>query len=361
MSAADLTGGRGRAAPGEARVVDSPSLRRTVWRRLRRDRLALAAAVFLLLLVLACFVGAPLAARALGHGPTEYFPQATNYVSSGSFSTLQPVGPWTWVANHGAGGSAAKTGKTLFILGADGPLGHDELLQLLYGGRTTLEIAFGATLVALFIGIVLGTAAGFFGGRTDLFASRLSEFVAAFPLLLLVTAIGWTIGARLNGITLGVFPQGVLALIVVLGAFTWPYPARIVRAQVVELRQREFIDAARVIGSGQWRTIRVHVLPYLAAPLLVYGSLIFAANVVLEAALSALNLGLQLDVPDWGAMLSQNWGTLIFNNANGGTATVQGTAWTQAFPAVAILLTIVALGLVGESLRQAINPDPDPR
>lgn len=340
------------------RVVEGTSLRGTVWRRLRGDRLALAAAAFLLLLVLLTFVGAPLIARALGHGPNEYFPQATNYVTSGSFSTLQPVGPWTWVQTQGAGGTA-KAGTTLFVLGADGPLGHDELLQLLYGGRTTLEIAFGATLLALFIGVVLGTAAGFFGGHTDLFASRLSELVAAFPLLLLVTAIGWTIGARINNVTLGVFPHGVVGLVVIIGAFTWPYPARIVRSQVVELREREFIDAARIMGSGQWRTIRVHVLPYLAAPLLVYGSLIFAANVVLEAALSALNLGLQLDVPDWGAMLSQNWGTLIFNAANGGAATIQATAWTQAFPAAAILLTIVALGLVAECVRQAINPDPE--
>jgi len=347
MSAADL-------------ARDGSGLESTVWRRLRSDRLALAAAAFLALLVLACFVGAPLAARVLGHGPNEYFPQATNYVAAGSFSTLQPVGPWTWVQNQGAGGSASRTGKTLFLLGADGPLGHDELLQLLYGGRTTLEIAFGATLLALLIGIVLGTAAGFFGGRTDLLTSRLTELVAAFPLLLLVTAIGWTIGARLNSVTLALFPRGVVALVVILGAFTWPYPARIVRSQVVELREREFIDAARVIGSGQWRTIRIHVLPYLAAPLLVYGSLIFAANVVLEAALSALNLGLQLDVPDWGAMLSQNWGTLIFSAVNGGAAPIQGTAWTQAFPAGAILLTIVALGLVGESLRQAVNPDPEP-
>lgn len=312
--------------------------------------------MFLALLVLACFVGAPLAARALGHGPNEYFPQATNYVASGSFSTLQPVGPWTWVQTQGAGGTG-EAGRTLFIFGADGPLGHDEFLRLLYGGRTTFEIAFGATALALLVGVIVGTAAGFFGGRTDLFASRMAEFVAAFPLLLLVTAIGWTIGARLNNVQLGVFPRGVVSLIVILGAFTWPYPARIVRSQVVELREREFIDAAKVMGSGQWRTIRTHVLPYLAAPLLVYGSLIFAGNVVLEAALSSLNLGLQLDVPDWGAMLSQNWGTLIFSPVNGGAAPVQGTAWTQAFPAGAILLTIVALGLVGESLRQAINPE----
>jgi ABC-type dipeptide/oligopeptide/nickel transport system permease subunit len=236
-------------------VSGGPSFLTTVWRRLRADRLAFGAALLLALLVLACFVGAPLAARALGHGPDEYFPQATNFVASGSFSTLQPVGPWTWVQTQGAGGTGT-VGRTLFIFGADGPLGHDEFLRLLYGGRTTFEIAFGATALALLVGVIVGTAAGFFGGRTDLFASRMAELVAAFPLLLLVTAIGWTIGARLNNVQLGMFPRGVVSLIVILGAFTWPYPARIVRSQVVELREREFIDAATVMGSGQWLTIR---------------------------------------------------------------------------------------------------------
>ena len=320
----------------------------------------MSATVFLVLLLFLCFPGARIASWGLGHGPNEYFLNATHYSTSGEGGFggqeyTQPVGPWTWVQTEGGGGNA-RPGKTLFILGADGPLGHDEFLRLLYGGRTTLEIALGATLVAVLFGTLLGTAAGFFGGLTDLFASRASEFVAAFPLLLLVTAIGWTIGARLNGVTLGVFPRGVVSLVVIIGAFTWPYPARIIRSQVVSLREREFIDAARVMGAGGWRTIRTHVLPHLVGPLVVYSSLILAGNVVLEAALGPLNLGLQQDVPDWGNMLSENWGTLIFNVSNGGATTAQGTIWTQAFPAGAILLTIVALALFGEALRQAADP-----
>jgi peptide/nickel transport system permease protein len=345
--------------PDPVELDESTSLRSggylaAVGRRLRADRVAMAAGIVLALIVLACFAGAPVAAWGLGHGPDEYFLNATHY-PHGSFA-LQPVGPWTWVQTQGAGG-AGKPGKTLFLLGADGPLGHDEFLRLLYGGRTTLEIAFGATLLALLIGTAVGTVAGFFGGLTDLLASRTSEFVAAFPLLLLVTAIGWTIGARLNGVTLGVFPRGVVALVVIIGAFTWPYPARIVRLQVVSLREREFIDAATMIGSSGWRTIRVHVLPHLVGLLVVYASLILAGNVVLEAALGSLNLGLQSDVADWGNMLSQNWGTLIFSSYYGGPS--DATVWTQAFPAGAILVTIVALALFGEALRQAADPQSE--
>lgn len=317
------------------------------------------AGIFLVLLLLVCFPGAKLAAWGLGHGPDEYFPQATTYAYSGfAMPELKPVGAWSWVSTQGAGGTG-KTGKTLFILGADGPVGHDEFLRLLYGGRTTLEIAFGATLLALLLGTLLGTVAGFFGGLTDLVASRASEFVAAFPLLLLVTAIGWTIGARLNAVQLGVFPRGVVAVSVVLGAFTWPYPARIVRSQVLSLRRREFVEAAEAMGSSGPRTIRTHLLPHLIGPLAVYGSLILAGNVVLEAALSTLNLGVGPDVADWGNMLSQNWGTLIFNASNGAVSPTEANVWTQACPAAAILLTIVALSLLGEALRQAADPQSE--
>lgn len=346
---------------GGSGSIAEPWFLGAVWARLRADRVALAAGVFLVVLLLACFPGAKLAAWAVGHGPDEYFPQATHYVySSNSLGNgvLAPVGPWSWVSTQGAGGTG-KAGKVFFPLGADGPLGHDELLRLLYGGRTTLEIAFGATLLALLLGTLLGTVAGFFGGFTDLLASRATEFVAAFPLLLLVTAIGWTIGARLNGIQLAIFPRGVVALVVIIGAFTWPYPARIVRAQVLSLREQEFIDAARVMGAGPWRTIRTHLLPHLVGPLIVYASLILAGNVVLEAALSSLNLGLQPDVSDWGNMLSQNWGTLIFNAGNGAVSTSEATVWTQVFPAAAILLTIVALSIFGEALRQAADPQAE--
>lgn len=327
----------------------------TLWRKLRADRVAFGAGVFLVAIVLACFAGAPLAAWGLGHGPSQYFAYGANF---GSNSQLDPVPPWTWVPDqqYVYPTPTARSSRTLFILGGDGPLGRDEFLRLLYGGRSTLEIAFGATALALLIGAVIGTAAGFFGGVTDAAASTATDFVAAFPLLLLVTAIGWTISARLNNVTLGVFPKGVFGLIVIIGAFTWPYPARIMRTQVLSLREREFIEAARMVGAGGWRTIRTHILPHLTSTVIVYSSLILAGNIVLEAALSALGLGLQSDAADWGSMLSQNWGTLLFNAANGSVNTTQGTVWTQAFPAAAILITILSLSLLGEGLRRAADP-----
>jgi peptide/nickel transport system permease protein len=326
-----------------------------VWRRLRRDRTAVVSGLVLLLIVFACFLGAPLAHRLLGHGPSQYFAYGARY---GSNSQLDPVGPLTWVPDQLSPYPAptAKTRRTLFLFGGDGPLGRDEFVRLLYGGRTTLEIAIGATLLALVLGGLIGVIGGFYGGPADSVASAATQFVAAFPLLLFVTALGWTVSARLNNVTLGLFARGVVGLVVMIGAFTWPLPARVVRAQVLQLREREFVDASQMIGASGLRIIRTQLLPHLTDTLIVYGSLILATNVVLEAALSALNVGLQLDTPDWGTMLTQNWGTVIFNAANGAVNTTQATIWTQAFPAGALLLTIVTLSLLGEGLRKALNP-----
>lgn len=323
------------------------------WQRLRRDPVGMAAAGFIVLLVLACFVGAPVAHRLLGHGPLQYFAYGTN-------DRQRPVGPWTYVPNQASSYPlpTAHTKKTLFVLGADGPLGRDELLELLYGGQTTLEIAGGATLLALLIGFVVGTVGGFYRGTVDAVFSRATDLVAAFPLLLFVLAIGWTIGARINEVTLGFLQPGVLSLIVMIGVFTWPYPARIVRSRVLALREQEFVEAARMVGARGGRIIRTHLTPHLGGVMVVYASLILAANVVLEAALCMLNVGLQPDTPDWGAMLSQNYGTLLFQlqrTGQGLTVPTEQSVWTQVFPAAALFLTIVAFAILGESLRRSLD------
>lgn len=321
---------------------------------LRQDKATLLSFAFLVFLIGAAMFGGPIASRIVGHGPDRYF-------AYGASVNLKPVGPWTWIPDQSSPTPppTEHTKKTLLVLGGDGPLGRDEFLRLLYGARTTIVIALGATFFACFLGVLIGCL-GFFSGAADVVGSRGSELVAAFPFLLLVTAIGWTIGARLNAVRLGFLPQGVISLIVIIGAFTWPYPARIVRSRILVLRESEFVEAARMVGSGPWRIFRVHVLPHVMATLLVYLSLIFAANVVLEAALSVLNLGLQANTPDWGTMLSQNWGTLIYNQANHfGEENQQLTEtsfWTQALPAGAIFFTVVALCFVSEALRRLTNP-----
>ena len=327
----------------------------SVWSRLRRDRVAFAAGVVLALVVLICFAGAPIASRLLGHGPDAQLYYGAQFGASGMAG---PVSPWTWIPSQVSAYPAptAHSPRTLYILGGDGPLGRDEFLRLLYGGRTSLEIAIGATLLALLIGTTVGMVAGYFGGFVDAVASRSTEFVAAFPFLLLVIGIGYTIGERLNGIHYGMFPEGVLSLVVVIGTFTWPYPARIVRSQVIVLREQEFVDSARACGATGRRIIVKHLLPHVAGTLIAYASLVFATNVVLEAALSILNVGLQPNVASWGTMLAQNWGTLLSNTQTLGANPDQATVWTQLFPAAALLVTVLSFSLFGEALREAIDP-----
>jgi peptide/nickel transport system permease protein len=347
-----VTAGAPAAATEGAPLAARGSLE-LVWARFRRDRLAVVAGCVLLLVLLACFVVEPILGWLLGRGPDDIFPYASVQTVHGP----RPVGPWSWVPDTSIAvdGDPATVGKTFFLLGADSPLGRDELLRLLAGGRVSIEIALGAAALAVVVGALLGAAAGYFGGMADAAISRLTELVMAFPLLLLLIAVGQTVADRFDFVTLhGAFKPGVLSLALVIGAFTWFYPARIVRAEVLSLRTREFVDAARVAGAGEWRILRTHMLPHLAAPLAVWGTLIVASNVILEAAISFLNLGVRLPTASWGNMLSQNWGTLLAFDQ--GIDATQKTDWTQAFPTAAVFVTVLSLALVGEGLRRAIDP-----
>jgi len=319
------------------------------WRRLRADRFAFACGLFLLFVIAACFLGGPLLAHLLGHGPNTVFPSAVNY-------NAKPVGPWSHVSSAYSG---ASPGKALLILGGDGPLGRDEFLRLLAGGRTSLEVALGATALALVIGTLLGAVAGFYGRGIDVALSRVTEFAMGFPILFLIVALGFTIASRLDSVTLGVFVPGALSLIVVIGIFNWFYIARIVRAQVLTLRNREFVEAARMTGAGNWRIIRTHLLPHLVGPLTVYGSLVLAGTIILEAGLSFLNYGIQDPYASWGNMLSTNWGTILYpvgSNPEWITST-----WTSVWPAVAIFSFVLACALFAEGLRRALDPQADRR
>jgi ABC-type dipeptide/oligopeptide/nickel transport system permease subunit len=320
-----------------------------VWARFRRDRVALVALGVLLGIVFACYAGEPIAAHLLGHGVNDVFPYATS-------ENLTPVGPFTWVPDvHSVYPEpTARTPQTLFLFGADGPLGRDEFLRVLKGGQVSLEVAFGATLVAVLIGVTLGTVAGFFGGLADTLISGVTEFVMAFPLLLLVIAIGQTIADRFDFMTLyGTFEPGVLSLAIVIGLFMWFYPARIARALVLSLREQEFVEAARMIGASNRRILVRHLLPHLSGPIAVWSTLVAASVVVLEAALSFLNFGIRLPTTSWGSLLSANWGTLV---SFGSAAPSTSSAWTMAAPAVFVFATVLSLTLVGDGLRSALDP-----
>jgi peptide/nickel transport system permease protein len=316
-----------------------------VWRRFRRDWGAMAALIGLVAIVLLCFVAEPLLERALGHGPDEPF--ASLVITEGN------PHPASWFTHV-----KTEHGTTLLLLGGDGPLQRDEFLRLLKGGQISLEIAFIATAIALLIGVILGTLAGYFGGGVDAVISRITELFMAFPLLLLVIALGQTAAQRFQYVTLhGFFEPGILALAVVIGLFSWFYPARVVRTLVVSLREQEFVEAAHMTGARDARIIRRELLPHLSGPLIVWATLVSAGVIVLEASLSVLNFGVRLGTPSWGSMLAQAWGTLLNYNPNRGSliagASNEIVRWA---PAVLLFLTVVCLALVGDGLRGALDP-----
>ena len=319
---------------GEVTDVKARGYWEQVWRRFRRDKVAIASGFFIVLLFLVAFAGAPLAERWLGHGPNEIFPsEGVDQV------TLVPVGPLTTV--H----SFARDEDIFFLLGASDTLGRDEFLRLLYGARVSLEVAIGATLFTMTIGVLLGAIAGYFRGGIDAVISRTTEIVMAFPLLLFVIALAATAGDRLNDITMwGMFQPGVITLILIGGIFSWFYPARIIRAQVLSLREKEFVEAARMVGSSDWRIIRSHLLPHLVAPIIVYSTLIVAQFVLFEAGLSFLGLGIELPTASWGNLLAS------------APEFYTQQPWLMVWPGLAVLLTTLAFNLLGDGLRDAFDP-----
>jgi ABC-type dipeptide/oligopeptide/nickel transport system permease subunit len=310
-----------------------------VWLRFRRDRVAIAGGVFILLLIFCAFAGGPIAAHYLGHGPNDQF-----FAGGVDQKTLLPVGPLTWVSEAPYAGAIGHFGKTIFILGASDTTGRDEFLRLLYGAQVSLEVACIATIVGMLIGILMGATAGYFGGWVDTIISRLTEMVMAFPLLLFAIALGSTVGPRLNDVTFGFLGKGVLTLVLVISVFSWFYPARIIRAQVLSLREKEFIEAARMIGASDARIIKSHLLPHLVAPIIVYSTLVFAQNILFEAGLSFLGVGIQLPTASWGNLLS--------------SAPQYYTAqpWLMLWPGLAVLLTTLSFNLLGDGLRDAFDP-----
>jgi len=299
-----------------------------VWRRFRRDKAALVSLVFIVGLILAAFIGGPIAAHFLGHGPN-----APHF----GMDTFTPVGPWTYVPGA--------SGKDLLILGGDdATLQRDEFLRLLYGAQASLEVAVGAMVISMSLGVLLGSIAGYFGGWIDSVISRLTDVVMAFPYLLFVIALASTVGSHIDNITFGFLGNGVLTLILVIGLFGWYYPARIVRAQVLSLREKEFIEAARMVGASDARIIRSHLLPHLVAPTIVYGTVIVAQYILAEAGLSFLGLGIKLPTASWGNLL-QAGATYYLNQP-----------LLMLWPGLAVLFTTLAFNLLGDGMRDAFDP-----
>ena len=240
------------------------------------------------------------------------------------------------------------------MLGADGPIGRDELIRLLDGLRTSLEIALGAIVVALAIAVPVGAAAGYFGGAVDAVVSQVTETFMAFPLLLfLLFANRYLVGDFRSLGWSWVVPDGALAEAVLIGVFTAFYPTRLIRAQMFVLRNAEFVDAAHMVGASNWRILRRHLLPHLAPILLVWGAVAAGTNILAEVGLSFLGIGVQASTPSLGSLLSEIWGT-IYNTVPYDSH--QHTPWQTIFPMVLIVATVVSLNRLSEGLRRATEP-----
>jgi peptide/nickel transport system permease protein len=288
------------------------------WRRLRDDRVALTAAAFIVLLVL-CAIFAPLIIKLIGTtGPTEQNPKVLD-----SFGT--PTGP---------------SGSHIF--GVD-TLGRDVFARVLYGARVSLEVALIATALSVTIGVVVGMVAGYYRGWVDTALSRLIDVLLAFPILLL--AIGLASACSLGkGCLGGLIKPGLTVVIFVIAFVNWTYIGRIIRGQVLSLREKEFVEAARSLGASNRRIIFREILPNLVAPIIVYSTLIIPQNILFEAALSFLGVGIQPPNASWGQMLAD--ATSIFDTA----------WWYMVFPGTALLMTVLAFNLLGDGLHDALNP-----
>ena len=295
MALYDLTAGRRKALSAQG-----DSQWRIASRHFRKSKLALAGLLILVLLYLIALL-APLIA--------PFDPIAQENVLQTSY--LQPS------AQH--------------WLGTD-RFGRDILSRILYGARISLAIGFIATAISVTLGTMLGAIAGYFGGKIDSLIMRFTDLVLAFPRLILLIMI------------VALFSPSITVIIIVLGLTQWPNTTRIVRGDVLSLREREFIHAAHALGLGGWRIILRHLIPNVLAPVIVTATLGIGNTIVLEAGLSFLGMGVQPPTPSWGNMIAD------------GRENLTGAWWVATFPGLTIVTTVLAFNLVGDGLRDALDP-----
>jgi peptide/nickel transport system permease protein len=319
----DATVEGGGAAPVGAPVsagepIAARSVGQLFWRRFKEDKVAIASAVFLVLLVLIAIL-APVIVDVTGARPPNE--QSTEFRDS--FGT--PTGP-----------------SSENIMGVD-PLGRDVFSRVLYGARISLMVAVIATALSMLIGLTVGLLAGFYRGWVDTALSRVIDVLLAFPILLLALRIASACSLG-DGCLRGTIKPGLTVVIFVIAFVNWTYIGRIIRGQVLTLREKEFVEAARALGASNTRIMFREIFPNLVAPLIVYATLFIPQNILLEAALSFLGVGVQPPDASWGAMLAD--ATSIFDTA----------WWYMVFPGAALLITVLAFNLLGDGLQDALNP-----
>jgi peptide/nickel transport system permease protein len=288
------------------------------WRRFRRDRVAMTALVFIAILILVAVLAGPITKLVGAPAPNV---QETSALDDFGL----PEGP-----------------SSAHLFGVD-PIGRDVFSRVLYGAQVSLTVAFIGTGLSVILGVILGVVAGFYRGWVDTGIARSLDVMLAFPVLLLGLGLATACSGQ-NGCLGGLIQPGLSVVIFIIVLANTPYVARIIRGQVLSLREKEFVEASRSLGASNRRIMFRDIVPNLVAPIIVYSTLFIPANILLEAALSFLGVGVQPPRASWGAMLSD--AVSIFDVA----------WWFMFFPGMALLLSVLAFNLVGDGLQDALNP-----
>jgi peptide/nickel transport system permease protein len=303
------------------------------WRRLRRNRVAMFS-LFVFFFVVACCIAAPLYAdHVAGRGPTDTNATGTITIDGKKTFVVTPDGTPIGPGLH-----------KQYLLGAD-PLGRDVMVRLLYGGRNSLFVGFMAAVITALLSVSLGLAAGFFRGWSDRVIVNLFDILWSFPVILFAIALGTALA--IGGLKVGPFNiQGdsLWIPIVIIGVVYVPYFGRPLRGQVLSLREKEFVDAAVAQGMRSPRIMFGEIMPNLWSTILVFGTLIVANNILLEAALSFLGAGIQPPNPSWGGLISD------------GVNQIYTAPHLSLVPGVAIVIAVLSLNVFGDGLRDALDP-----
>ncbi len=306
------------------RKIEGRSLGQIAWMRLRRDKVAMTGLYFIIFLVLVAIFGPYLV-----QNPDTLHPNLLNQTllnPNGAFGGISLAHPF----------------------GLDPLYGRDLLARVVVGSRYSLLIGFLATVLAVVIGVFFGLIAGYFGGWVDTLIARTMDVFLAFPLLVFAIALVGVIPPKADffGLNLSGNDLRISMLVFIIGFFSWPYMGRIIRGQALSLREREFVDAARSLGARGPYILFRELLPNMVGPILVYATLLIPTNILFEAALSYLGVGIVPPTPSWGAMLSdavQNQWYVV-------------DPMYMVIPGLAIFLTVMAFNLFGDGLRDALDP-----
>lgn len=310
------------AVGADAKAVQGRSLGRIAWERLKRDKLALAGGVMVLALIAIALL-APVITGLVGQDPETHHEDL--------------IDPLFGTPTGALGGISGE-----HLLGVEPVSGRDIFARIIYGAQISLLVGFLSAIVAVVIGTVLGVLAGFFGGWVDSAISRVMDGLLAFPQLLFIIALVSVMPNEMLGLT----GTGVrlFVMILVIGFFGWPYIGRVVRGQTLSLREREYVEAARSLGAGRFYILFKELLPNLVAPIIVYTTMMIPTNILTEAALSFLGVGVKPPTASWGQMLSS---AIDYYDSD---------PMYMVVPGVAIFITVLAFNLFGDGVRDALDP-----